>query len=185
VKTRRIIIPLDGSTLAESAGRAARSRKADLIVIGTHGRLGLARLLLGSVASRVVALSCPLPSVARAVSRPLTLRWRLPMKRMAWTATAVALAVLVLGPAHAQPGRPGSGLTPDDDRMQQMMNMMQDVQEQMRGMQGRMQGMQGMGSMHGGMGQMMAMMAQMQGMMQQHRDQIRMPCPMTAPPTPK
>jgi hypothetical protein len=104
------------------------------------------------------------------------------MKRMAWTATAVLLAALVLGPAQAQPGRPGGGLTPDDERMQQMMKMMQDVQEQMRGMQGRMQGM---GSMHGGMGQMMAMMAQMQGMMQQHRDQIRMQCPMTVPPTPK
>ena len=65
MKTRRIIIPLDGSTLAESAGRAARSRKADLIVIGTHGRLGLARLLLGSVASRVVAgARCPVLSRA-------------------------------------------------------------------------------------------------------------------------
>jgi len=107
------------------------------------------------------------------------------MKRMAWTATVVALAALVLGPAHAQPGRPGGGLSPDDERMQQMMKMMQDVQEQMRGMQGRMQGMQGMGSMHGGMGQMTTMMAQMQDMMQQHRDQIRAQCPMTAPPTPK
>ena len=104
------------------------------------------------------------------------------MKRMAWTGTAVLLAALVVGPAQAQPGRPGGGVTPDDERMQQMMKMMQDVQEQMRGMQGRMQGM---GSMHGGMGQMMAMMAQMQGMMQQHRDQIRMQCPMTAPPTSK
>ena len=60
MKTRRIIIPLDGSPLAESASRAARSTKADLIVIGTHGRTGLARLLLGGVASRVVAgARCP------------------------------------------------------------------------------------------------------------------------------
>ncbi len=35
--------------------RAARSRRADLIVIGTHGRTGLAKLFLGSVAARVVA----------------------------------------------------------------------------------------------------------------------------------
>jgi nucleotide-binding universal stress UspA family protein len=44
--------------------RAARSAKADLIVIGTHGRTGLARLFLGSVASRVVAgARCPVLTV--------------------------------------------------------------------------------------------------------------------------
>lgn len=44
--------------------RAARSKKADLIVIGTHGRTGLARLFLGSVASRVVAgAHCPVLTV--------------------------------------------------------------------------------------------------------------------------
>ncbi len=44
--------------------RAARRRKADLIVIGTHGRTGLARLFLGSVASRVVAgAKCPVLTV--------------------------------------------------------------------------------------------------------------------------
>ena len=44
--------------------RAARSKKADLIVIGTHGRTGLARLFLGSVASRVVAgAGCPVLTV--------------------------------------------------------------------------------------------------------------------------
>src|SRR5262249_40433886 len=125
----------DGSPLAESAGRAACSKTADLIVIGTHGRPGLAKRLPGSVASRVARgrpLFCSLPSVARVDPRPLTLQWRLPMKRMAWTATVVALAALVLGPAHAQLGRPGGGLSPDDERMQQMMKMMHDVQEQMR-----------------------------------------------------
>jgi glycine betaine transporter len=35
--------------------RAARSRRADLIVLGTHGRTGLAKFFLGSVASRVVS----------------------------------------------------------------------------------------------------------------------------------
>ena len=44
--------------------RAARSKKADLIVIGTHGRTGLAKLFLGSVASRVVAgARCPVLTV--------------------------------------------------------------------------------------------------------------------------
>jgi nucleotide-binding universal stress UspA family protein len=39
---------------------AAADRKADLIVLGTHGRQGLTHLLLGSVAERVVRLS-PVP----------------------------------------------------------------------------------------------------------------------------
>lgn len=44
--------------------QAARSRKADVVVIGTHGRTGFARFFLGSVASRVVAVSpCPVLTV--------------------------------------------------------------------------------------------------------------------------
>jgi universal stress protein A len=44
--------------------RAARSQRADLIVMGTHGRGGIARLFLGSVAERVVASApCPVLTV--------------------------------------------------------------------------------------------------------------------------
>jgi nucleotide-binding universal stress UspA family protein len=44
--------------------RAARSRKADLVVIGTHGRTGFAKFFLGSVAARVVATApCPVVTV--------------------------------------------------------------------------------------------------------------------------
>ena len=44
--------------------RAARSTRADLIVLGTHGRTGLGRVILGSVAARVVALArCPVLTV--------------------------------------------------------------------------------------------------------------------------
>ncbi|HEY7248923.1 MAG TPA: universal stress protein [Methylomirabilota bacterium] len=48
----------------ERIAQAARSRKADLLVIGTHGRTGFARLFLGSVASRVLAIApCPVLTV--------------------------------------------------------------------------------------------------------------------------
>ena len=48
----------------ERIARAARSKKADLVVIGTHGRTGFAKLFLGSVASRVLAVSpCPVLTV--------------------------------------------------------------------------------------------------------------------------
>jgi len=44
--------------------RFARSKRADLIVMGTHGRSGIAKLFLGSVAGRVVAAaSCPVLTV--------------------------------------------------------------------------------------------------------------------------
>jgi len=39
---------------------AARQTEADLIVVGSHGRTGMARLMLGSVAAKVVAES-PIP----------------------------------------------------------------------------------------------------------------------------
>jgi nucleotide-binding universal stress UspA family protein len=48
----------------EQIVRAARSPSADMIVIGTHGRTGLAKLFLGSVAGRVVSTAkCPVMTV--------------------------------------------------------------------------------------------------------------------------
>ncbi len=44
--------------------RAARGKRADLIVMGTHGRGAVAKFFLGSVAERVVALApCPVLTV--------------------------------------------------------------------------------------------------------------------------
>jgi nucleotide-binding universal stress UspA family protein len=44
--------------------RAARARRADLLVMGTHGRTGLARFFLGSVAARVLATAtCPVLTI--------------------------------------------------------------------------------------------------------------------------
>jgi nucleotide-binding universal stress UspA family protein len=49
---------------AETIVRVAYERGADLIVMGTHGRTGLAHVLLGSVAEKVVRLAtCPVLTV--------------------------------------------------------------------------------------------------------------------------
>ena len=54
---------LEGSAPSEIAKRG-RDTGADLIVVGTHGRTGLAHALLGSVAERVVRrASCPVLTV--------------------------------------------------------------------------------------------------------------------------
>jgi nucleotide-binding universal stress UspA family protein len=54
--------------------RYATSNNIDLIVMGTHGRTGLARAALGSVAETVVrAASCPVLTVHSAESGTITL----------------------------------------------------------------------------------------------------------------
>jgi nucleotide-binding universal stress UspA family protein len=51
---------------AEEILRVARARKVYAIVMGTHGRTGMSRLLVGSVATRVmVAATCPVVTVRR------------------------------------------------------------------------------------------------------------------------
>ena len=48
----------------EAIVRAARAHRADMIVLGTHGRAGVARFFVGSVAARVVAVAgCPVLTV--------------------------------------------------------------------------------------------------------------------------
>jgi len=54
---------LEGSAVAEITQRG-RDIAADLIVVGTHGRTGIAHAMLGSVAERVVRrASCPVLTV--------------------------------------------------------------------------------------------------------------------------
>ena len=49
--------------------RTATQNNVDLIVMGTHGRTGLARVMLGSVAERVVRLApCPVLAVKAAAT---------------------------------------------------------------------------------------------------------------------
>jgi nucleotide-binding universal stress UspA family protein len=51
----------------EAIIKAAEQQGADLIVMGTHGRRGAARLFLGSVASRVISTApCPVMTVRSA-----------------------------------------------------------------------------------------------------------------------
>ena len=53
----------EGAEATEIA-RLARSRRAAMIVMGTHGRSGVRRVFLGSVATRVLSLaSCPVLTV--------------------------------------------------------------------------------------------------------------------------
>lgn len=48
----------------EAIVRAARAHRADILVLGTHGRTGVARFFVGSVAARcVAAASCPVLTV--------------------------------------------------------------------------------------------------------------------------
>jgi nucleotide-binding universal stress UspA family protein len=55
---------VDGGIPAEEIVRTAEHDKADILVLGTHGRTGVMKVLLGSVASRVVATAtCPVLTV--------------------------------------------------------------------------------------------------------------------------
>jgi nucleotide-binding universal stress UspA family protein len=60
---RATALVLDGIAFQEIP-RAAQRRQVDLVVIGTHGRTGFRRLLMGSVARRVIGLTrCPVMTV--------------------------------------------------------------------------------------------------------------------------
>ena len=60
----RVKVLLAEGQAAKEITRFARKLHADLVVIGTHGRTGFAKLLLGSIANQVVATStCPVMTV--------------------------------------------------------------------------------------------------------------------------
>ncbi|MBC5783486.1 universal stress protein [Ramlibacter sp. USB13] len=58
-----------GARLGEDIADEARSWEADLVVVGTHGRRGVSRALLGSGAEQVLRLS-PVPVLAVRASEP-------------------------------------------------------------------------------------------------------------------
>jgi nucleotide-binding universal stress UspA family protein len=77
----RVRAEIHFGVVAQMIVDAARRAKADLIVIATHGRTGLAHLVMGSVAERVVrAASCPVLTV-RTVPAPAPARPRRGKKR--------------------------------------------------------------------------------------------------------
>ena len=62
-RVRTTPIVLEGAE-ANQIARLARSRHASMIVMGTHGRTGVKRVVLGSVAARVLRLArCPVLTV--------------------------------------------------------------------------------------------------------------------------
>lgn len=56
---------VEDATPAAGIAQSARQVEADLVVVGSHGRTGVARLMLGSVAGKVVAESAIPVLVAR------------------------------------------------------------------------------------------------------------------------
>ncbi len=86
---------VEQGTPAERILQVAREEGANLIVMGTHGRTGLPRLLLGSVADRVVRqATCPVITVPARPGAPAAARPRIaricyatdfsPTARAAW-----------------------------------------------------------------------------------------------------
>lgn len=57
------LLDTPGRRLGELVAEAARAFEADLIVLGTHGRRGMARALLGSGAAEVIRMA-PVPVLA-------------------------------------------------------------------------------------------------------------------------
>ena len=55
--------------LGDSIAQCAREWKADLIVVGTHGRRGIGRILLGSGAEQIIRLA-PVPVLVIRASEP-------------------------------------------------------------------------------------------------------------------
>ena len=54
-------IVTSGYHVADTIAELAKNWKADVLVAGTHGRRGVSRLLIGSVAERIVRVApCPL-----------------------------------------------------------------------------------------------------------------------------
>jgi nucleotide-binding universal stress UspA family protein len=62
---------VEGATIVEMIRQAAEDLGADLIVMGTHGRTGIAQVFLGSVAERTLRIApCPVLTVQASEQHP-------------------------------------------------------------------------------------------------------------------
>jgi len=78
VELTPVLVESRGQTVAHAITRQARKLKADVIVLGTHGRRGLSRLVMGSDAEAVLR-EASVPVVL--VRRPDHARQTVPRKR--------------------------------------------------------------------------------------------------------
>jgi nucleotide-binding universal stress UspA family protein len=61
---KAVPVMMTSESPAREIAKYANDQKVDLVVIGTHGRSGLTRLLIGSVAEKIVRLApCPVLTV--------------------------------------------------------------------------------------------------------------------------
>jgi nucleotide-binding universal stress UspA family protein len=67
-----IVYGVDPTSAAGDIVRAAIDKKVDMLVLGTHGRTGIAKFFLGSVAARVLAAApCPVLTVRASADNTL------------------------------------------------------------------------------------------------------------------
>lgn len=57
IQSETLLLEASTQRVSEALASAAKAWKADLIVVGTHGRRGIQRLILGSVAEQLVRLA--------------------------------------------------------------------------------------------------------------------------------
>lgn len=64
-------VPVHGRRVWEIIGDVARRNEVDLVIVGTHGRTGVPKLMLGSVAEEVLRdISCPVLTVGARAKAP-------------------------------------------------------------------------------------------------------------------
>lgn len=69
LQARRATDEIAAGPVAETIARIAAERGSSLIVMGTHGRTGLAHALVGSIAERVIRIaSCPVLTVRQGLA---------------------------------------------------------------------------------------------------------------------
>jgi nucleotide-binding universal stress UspA family protein len=73
VPAESTLLKVRGQRLGEAVAAEARNFEADLIVVGTHGRHGIGRVLLGSGAEQVIRLA-PVPVLVIRAEEPAEAR---------------------------------------------------------------------------------------------------------------